>query len=144
LAQERVEDGEDALQDWLVKCQSLSFYMQMQKLGVTSKAIRDNLITQKRKGGKSEHVPLDDTLVNSISDKSQETPDELRKTLAVEAKRQVTEKQPLIEAVLSEGVKRNRKQVGQRRFTVWLERDKTSEQIATNLGVEKKTVVLYM
>lgn len=140
IAHGNIEDGEDALHDWAKKLNSMPFHIQIQKLGATRKAISAKITDFRRKGGKYGHVSLDDTLADVITDESQETPDELRELLSTEMGQQIMKKRPQIEAVLSADVKREKKQVGTRRFIVLLESDKTSEQLAAGLGVNEKTV----
>lgn len=65
------DTGEDALQNHLTKLLALPLHMQMKKCGATRKAIHDGLIDMSdRKGGKYEHVSLDNEFTNTIPDES--------------------------------------------------------------------------
>ena len=62
--------GEDALQKWLEKLLTLPPHIQIQKCGVTRKAIRDGAKDMRDKGGQHNPIHLGDGLINNIPDTS--------------------------------------------------------------------------
>ena len=91
----------------------LPFHTQLQRSAATGKALHDGAVDMQRKGGRYEHVPLDDEYIDLIRDDATKDPldemidDEFRNLLA-----RILKFQPQIEKILSGG----RAKLGKRRF----------------------------
>ena len=131
--------GEDALQKWLEKLLTLPPHIQIQKCGVTGKAIRDGAKDMRDKGG--QHKPihfddLDDGLINNMPDKSTIGPHE---GIDVEDLLQCLQaRRAEIEKVLGNG----KPKLGKRRFKVMemLTHTPCQKTIAKALNVSEGTI----
>lgn len=110
--------GEDAMQDWLEKLSALPLHMQIQLVGATQKAIRQGAIDMLRKGGKHQHVPLEEEeSVATISDESLQSP--IKQLMDNEFPQRFSENRQKIEEILSrQSPKKRRVKIGKRRFNV--------------------------
>ena len=129
--------GEDAMHDWLKKLLPLPLHIQIEKVGATRKAIRDRVIDIRRKGGKYEHVALDE-FTGTITDQSLEAPD--KEMLDNEYTEQLLANRKQIEDILGG----DRAVIGKRRFKVMQmlihTPDLNSSQIAKQLQTSKQTI----
>ena len=128
--------GEDALQKWLEKLLTLPPHIQIQKCGVTGKAIRDGAKDMRDKGGQHNPIHLDDGLINNIPDKSTIDSDEDIDVEVLLPRLQGRRSQ--IEKILSKG----KPKLGKRRFKVMEMLTHTSCQktIAQALKVSEGTI----
>ena len=139
------EVGEDAMQDWLEELSELPLHMQIQKVGVTRKAIHNRAIDMRRKGGKYGHVSFEgnEEHVDGIPDVSLEAPD--YEIMSDEFLQLLSANQQKIEELLSqESPKKRQSKIGKRRFEVMqmLTRTPTptSVEIAKALGASEQTI----
>ena len=135
--------GEDALQDWLEKLSRLPLHIQMQKVGATRKAIRERVVDMQRKGGKYEHISLENEHADIITDESTKDPNE--RITDNEFSQLLLTKQKKIEEILSQDSPEKRKaKIGKRRFKAMQMLAHTSTltsiEIAEKLGVSEQTI----
>ena len=107
--------GEDLLHNFLAKLLPLQFHTRIQRAAATHKAIHDGAVDIQRKGGRYDHVSLDDEHNDSIQDESARDP--IERMIDNESPKRISrilEFQPQIEKILSGG----RAKLGKRRFQV--------------------------
>lgn len=131
--------GEDLIHNFLLRLVSLPFHTQLQRSAATGKALHDGAVDMQRKGGRYEHVPLDDEYINLIGDDAAKDP--LDAIIDDESFKRVTrilECQPQIEKILSGG----RAKLGKRRFQVLQQKRKGVPQIeiAKQLNISEPTI----
>ena len=131
--------GEDAMSDCIEKRLRWPLHIQIQKIGTTTKAIRDRAIDIHRKGGKNEHVSLDveAEFANSIADESAGVENEA--LIDKEFLQLLSTNQEKIERILHRNAK-----IGKRRFKVMEMLDQTPTptpaEIARQLESSDQTI----
>ena len=131
--------GEDLLHNFLEKLLDLPCHVQIQRAGATYNAIHDGAVDVRRKGGRFDHVSLDDEHIDSIPDDAAKDPiegmidDESPKRIS-----RILECQPQIEKILSGG----RAKLGKRRFQVLQQMctDAPQKDIAKQLNISEPTI----
>lgn len=131
--------GEDLLHNFLLKLVPLPFHTQLQRSAATRKALHDGAVDMQRKGGRYEHVPLDDEHIDLIPDDA--TKDPINATIDEESPKRISrilECQPQIEKILSGG----RSKLGKRRFQVLqqMRTDASQKDIAQQLKITEPTL----
>ena len=112
-------DPHDILHVWWEILKNRSPHVQIQKLGVTPKAFHDLGIDMQRKGGKHEHVSLEERekLTDTIPDESLKSP--IKELMDNEFPQRFSANRHKIEEILSrESPKKRRAKIGKRRFKV--------------------------
>lgn len=111
-------DPRDPMQNWLTELLALPRHMQWKKIGATPKAIRQGAIDMQRKGGKNQHVTLEEEAsVATIPDESLESP--IKQLMDNEFSQRFLDNRQKIEEILSrQSPKKRRAKIGKRRFNV--------------------------
>lgn len=137
-------DPRDPMQNWLTKLLELPQHTQFKKIGVTLTDIRQGAIDMLRKGGKHQHVPLEEEeSVATISDESLQSP--IKRLMDNEFPKCFLENRQKIEDILSQqSPKKRSATIGKRRFYVMQmlahEPNISSVVIAERLKAGKQTI----